>query len=247
MREDRSRIERIARRAAVPVGSVKSTSIVLLTLYKLCFEAAKVCSNGSLDVQEIESLDARIAARLQQKFQESSRRDHLLPALRKLHELCIIEELAEEDDGTVSFECVNQPFFLFFRFNATLSNGARFTRDELLQKDMCQIRERGERISYHRLARWGTSMRGHANGIGWFRAGAAMMSLEIAQWTSPIGSSRTISWRASTKKKTAELCCLGSPPACGIQTKTPFYKQWKTFICSVCWTSGPSGIEMARA
>ncbi len=125
-----------------PVGSVESTARVFLILYQLFCVLAKVSPSEnaveSLDAQEIDALDSAVSAGLHQKFQQSSRLDHLLPALKKLEELGVINLV--EDDGNIQIQCLNNALVLFSLIDAEIRGGARMTRNELF----CEICDESE-------------------------------------------------------------------------------------------------------
>ncbi len=125
-----------------PVGSTESTARVFLILYQLFCVLAKVSPSEnaveSLDAQEIDALDNAISAHLHQRFQQSSRLEHLLPALKKLEELGVIN-LAEED-GNVQVQCVNNALVQFSLIDAAIRGGARRTKNELFHQ-ICDASE----------------------------------------------------------------------------------------------------------
>ncbi len=85
---------------------------------------------GFLDAQEFENLDAMASTRLKKTFQQSSRQDHLLPTLQKLHRLRMLKPI-KEDGVNIQVKCLNKALVLFIRIKAMAFNGDWWTRDEL--------------------------------------------------------------------------------------------------------------------
>ena len=116
---------------------------MLLILYKTFAQVANISPDYGtehlLDADKLNSLHDDVSAQLEQKFRQSSRNDHLYPALKKLEEVNIID-LREKDDNNFQVRCRTwiPPFVHFMTIDVILQDGTP-NQPELTQPTIAEV------------------------------------------------------------------------------------------------------------